>query len=100
MRRWETYGYENSRFTVAYRQPKTAENKRLAEEAGVEPTEDARAPSNGFEARAPHRERYSSERQNARFPHRRKEPARGARLLGKNSNNKFTILENFNNSFT
>jgi hypothetical protein len=32
----------------------------MAEEAGVEPTEDARAPSNGFEARAPHRERYSS----------------------------------------
>ena len=32
----------------------------LAEEAGVEPTEDACAPSNGFEARAPHRERYSS----------------------------------------
>jgi hypothetical protein len=31
-----------------------------AEEAGVEPTEDANAPSNGFEARAPHRERYSS----------------------------------------
>ena len=31
-----------------------------AEEAGVEPTEDAYAPSNGFEARAPHRERYSS----------------------------------------
>ena len=30
------------------------------EEAGVEPTEDAEAPSNGFEARAPHRERYSS----------------------------------------
>jgi hypothetical protein len=35
-----------------------------AEEAGVEPTEDACAPSNGFEARAPHRERYSSARQN------------------------------------
>ena len=35
----------------------------MAEEAGVEPTEDARAPSNGFEARAPHRERYSSEAQ-------------------------------------
>ena len=33
---------------------------RGAEEAGVEPTEDACAPSNGFEARAPHRERYSS----------------------------------------
>jgi hypothetical protein len=32
----------------------------MAEEAGVEPTEDAGAPSNGFEARAPHRERYSS----------------------------------------
>ena len=31
-----------------------------AEEAGVEPTEHANAPSNGFEARAPHRERYSS----------------------------------------
>ena len=31
-----------------------------AEEAGVEPTEDTYAPSNGFEARAPHRERYSS----------------------------------------
>src|SRR5207247_769222 len=26
---------------------------KLAEEAGVEPTEDAYAPSNGFEARAP-----------------------------------------------
>src|ERR1700676_2104018 len=37
----------------------------LAEEAGVEPTEDAYAPSNGFEARAPHRERYSSEREHA-----------------------------------
>ena len=36
-----------------------------AEEAGVEPTEDAYAPSNGFEARAPHRERYSSEGDNA-----------------------------------
>ena len=33
---------------------------KVAEEAGVEPTEDAYAPSNGFEARAPHRERYSS----------------------------------------
>src|SRR5437763_1851627 len=30
------------------------------EEAGVEPTKDANAPSNGFEARGPHRERYSS----------------------------------------
>jgi hypothetical protein len=37
----------------------------LAEEAGVEPTEDAKAPSNGFEARAPHRERYSSAANNA-----------------------------------
>jgi hypothetical protein len=37
----------------------------MAEEAGVEPTEDARAPSNGFEARAPHRERYSSAIQHA-----------------------------------
>jgi len=37
----------------------------MAEEAGVEPTEDAWAPSNGFEARAPHRERYSSARQDA-----------------------------------
>ena len=36
------------------------QDRRVAEEAGVEPTEDARAPSNGFEARAPHRERYSS----------------------------------------
>ena len=36
-----------------------------AEEAGVEPTEDACAPSNGFEARAPHRERYSSAGENA-----------------------------------
>src|SRR5947207_11926381 len=36
-----------------------------AEEAGVEPTEDTYAPSNGFEARAPHRERYSSGRENA-----------------------------------
>src|SRR5256885_14879774 len=35
------------------------------EEAGVEPTEDAYAPSNGFEARAPHRERYSSGGENA-----------------------------------
>jgi hypothetical protein len=35
-------------------------DKGEAEEAGVEPTEDANAPSNGFEARAPHRERYSS----------------------------------------
>ena len=35
-------------------------SKGGAEEAGVEPTEDAYAPSNGFEARAPHRERYSS----------------------------------------
>src|ERR1700688_4449434 len=35
-------------------------DERMAEEAGVEPTEDACAPSNGFEARAPHRERYSS----------------------------------------
>ena len=33
----------------------------MAEEAGVEPTEDASASSNGFEARAPHRERYSSD---------------------------------------
>src|SRR5438045_9664340 len=33
---------------------------KKTEEAGVEPTEDANAPSNGFEARAPHRERYSS----------------------------------------
>src|SRR5271170_639912 len=39
-----------------------------AEEAGVEPTEDACAPSNGFEARAPHRERYSSTRRIAGFP--------------------------------
>ena len=38
---------------------------RKAEEAGVEPTEDACAPSNGFEARAPHRERYSSGAENA-----------------------------------
>lgn len=37
----------------------------VAEEAGVEPTEDANAPSNGFEARAPHRERYSSEPENS-----------------------------------
>ena len=37
----------------------------MAEEAGVEPTEDACAPSNGFEARAPHRERYSSAGDNA-----------------------------------
>jgi DNA-binding response OmpR family regulator len=37
----------------------------MAEEAGVEPTEDACAPSNGFEARAPHRERYSSAAENA-----------------------------------
>jgi hypothetical protein len=37
---------------------------QMAEEAGVEPTEDACAPSNGFEARAPHRERYSSEGEN------------------------------------
>jgi hypothetical protein len=37
----------------------------MAEEAGVEPTEDAYAPSNGFEARAPHRERYSSADYNA-----------------------------------
>src|SRR5437764_14872343 len=40
--------------------PRTGANEGGAEEAGVEPTEDARAPSNGFEARAPHRERYSS----------------------------------------
>ena len=41
------------------------ETRGGAEEAGVEPTEDACAPSNVFEARAPHRERYSSARQNA-----------------------------------
>src|SRR5690242_11317801 len=46
------------------RRSETVENWRLAEEAGVEPTEDTCAPSNGFEARAPHRERYSSARQN------------------------------------
>ena len=40
--------------------PRTGVNEGGAEEAGVEPTEDACAPSNGFEARAPHRERYSS----------------------------------------
>ena len=40
-------------------------DRREAEEAGVEPTEDACAPSNGFEARAPHRERYSSGGENA-----------------------------------
>jgi hypothetical protein len=39
----------------------TGTSRTAAEEAGVEPTEDACAPSNGFEARAPHRERYSSE---------------------------------------
>ena len=43
---------------------RTAANGGGAEEAGVEPTEDAYAPSNGFEARAPHRERYSSGPQN------------------------------------
>jgi hypothetical protein len=32
----------------------------MAEEAGVEPTEDAFAPSDGFEDRASHRARYSS----------------------------------------
>src|SRR5438067_11586154 len=42
---------------------RTDANEGGAEEAGVEPTEDACAPSNGFEARAPHRERYSSIRQ-------------------------------------
>src|SRR5437660_5072752 len=41
-------------------QVRTEANLWEAEEAGVEPTEDACAPSNGFEARAPHRERYSS----------------------------------------
>jgi len=41
-------------------EPRKVANAKLAEEAGVEPTEDAGAPSNGFEARAPHRERYSS----------------------------------------
>src|SRR6266851_1913725 len=34
---------------------------KVAEEAGVEPTEDAFAPSDGFEDRADHRARYSSE---------------------------------------
>src|SRR5437870_7903048 len=43
---------------------RTDADETVAEEAGVEPTEDACAPSNGFEARAPHRERYSSEAQN------------------------------------
>ena len=44
---------------------RTDANEGGAEEAGVEPTEDACAPSNGFEARAPHRERYSSGAENA-----------------------------------
>src|SRR5437879_8927531 len=43
---------------------RTEVNEGGAEEAGVEPTEDACAPSNGFEARAPHRERYSSKGEN------------------------------------
>src|ERR1051325_5173827 len=42
------------------RHRRTLADSEIAEEAGVEPTEDACAPSNGFEARAPHRERYSS----------------------------------------
>src|SRR5438046_3030452 len=46
-------------------QVRTEANLWEAEEAGVEPTEDAYAPSNGFEARAPHRERYSSAYYNA-----------------------------------
>ena len=49
----------------------------LAEEAGVEPTEDANAPSNGFEARAPHRERYSSAAQNCLGFGHRQPPLRG-----------------------
>src|SRR5260370_2162203 len=48
-----------------------------AEEAGVEPTEDACAPSNGFEARAPHRERYSSARQDCRVSRYGQPPALG-----------------------
>ena len=58
------------------RQAETLRNGGLAEEAGVEPTEDACAPSNGFEARAPHRERYSSADQNRRvFRHRQSSDA-------------------------
>ena len=48
------------RFLDFVRWTRTAANGHEAEEAGVEPTEDTYAPSNGFEARAPHRERYSS----------------------------------------
>jgi hypothetical protein len=52
-------------FCDVLEQRRTAWDSKKAEEAGVEPTEDACAPSNGFEARAPHRERYSSEGKNA-----------------------------------
>ena len=55
----------SARYEPCVRLPETARNGGITEEAGVEPTEDACAPSNGFEARAPHRERYSSEAQNA-----------------------------------
>src|SRR6202045_3185255 len=45
---------------VSLRQPETVRNRGMAEEAGVEPTEDAFAPSDGFEDRASHRARCSS----------------------------------------